>query len=62
MRAIFNTTQSDLTVYNGSIVIVLGELEDWQYDKEDLGEKMFYIDLNGTMLQAFEDELTIIGG
>lgn len=54
---VFETTQSDLTRYNGMKIIASAPLDESRYDKEDVGE-MFRIKLeDGTLLDAFEDEM-----
>lgn len=54
---IFETTQSDLTRYNGMKIIASAPLDESRYDKEDVGE-MFRIKLEGgTLLDAFSDEI-----
>lgn len=59
-KYIFNTTQSDLICYNGLSAVILSELDEKEYDKEDVGQ-MYNIELeNGEKLQAFDDELTEI--
>lgn len=57
MRKIFNTTQSDLTKYNGTEVEVGAELTDNERDPE-VG-RMFHITFfDGNKSDAFEDELS----
>ncbi|MBO4905373.1 MAG: hypothetical protein J5367_09155 [Lachnospiraceae bacterium] len=59
LKAIFNTTQSDLTKYNGTEVEVGAELTDAERDAE-VG-RMFHITFSdGTTSDAFEDELTTV--
>ena len=56
MKAIFNTTQSDLRKYNGTIVDVGDELTDKERDQE-VGT-MYHITFHdGNKSDAFEDEL-----
>ena len=58
-KAIFTTTQSDLTKYNGTGVEVGAELTDAERDPE-VG-RMFHVIFNdGTIGDAFEDELAPI--
>lgn len=57
MKRIFNTTQSDLTKYNGTEVEVGTELTDAERDPE-VG-RMFHITFfDGKKEDAFEDELS----
>lgn len=57
MQKIFNTTQSDLLKYNGTLVEVGAELTDKERDPE-VG-RMFHITFNdGVMSDAYEDELS----
>ena len=54
---IFKTTQTDLRKYNGMKIYGLVPLPEDEYDKEDVGE-MFRIRLeDGTLLNAFSDEI-----
>lgn len=56
-RAIFTTTQSDLTYLNGNEVTVLRELEEAECDIDDVGYMYEVKFLGGTIKQAFADEL-----
>ena len=57
MKKMFNTTQSDLIRYNGTLVDVGEELTDKERDLE-VG-RMFHITFyDGVKSDAFEDELT----
>ena len=59
MKAIFNTTQSDLLKYNETVVEVGAELTDSERDIE-VG-KMYHITFHdGVKNDAFEDELSFI--
>ena len=54
---VFQTTQSDLLHLNGKRVIASVPLNEKLYDRADVGD-MFKIRLDdGTMLDAFADEL-----
>lgn len=56
MKKVFNTTQSDLIKYNGTLVDVGEELTDKERDPE-VG-RMFHITFHdGVKSDAFEDEL-----
>lgn len=60
-KAIFTTTQSDLTKYNGTEVEVGAELTDAERDLE-VG-RMFHVTFNdGATGDAFEDELSFLNG
>lgn len=53
----FYTTQSDLSQYNGTVVEVLGPLPESEYDREDVGP-MYRVRLwDGSVIDAFDDEL-----
>lgn len=57
-KRIFNTVQSDLLKYNNLECVIIRELSESEYDKDDLGYLMFEIKFeNGDIIQAFEDEL-----
>ena len=57
MVKIFNTTQSDLLKYNGTMVVVLGALEESKYDKEDVGQMYRIRFYDSVESDAFADEL-----
>ena len=54
---IFETTQSDLAHYNGMKIIASAPLDESRYDKEDVGEMLRIKLEDGTLLDAFEDEM-----
>lgn len=56
-RAIFTTTQSNLTYLNGNEVTVLRELEEAECDIDDVGYMYEVKFFDGTIKQAFADEL-----
>lgn len=57
MEMKFRTTDSSLVQYNNTVVEVLGELDESEYDKADVGP-MFNIRFqDGKEAEAFEDEL-----
>lgn len=58
-KAIFNTTQSDLCNYNGTMVDVLSELTDKERDPE-VGRMWHIVFKDGKRQDAFEDELEFI--
>ena len=53
----FETTQSDLTKYNGTIVKILHPLNPSDYDEEYVGKMYRIVFEDGIMGDAFEDEL-----
>ena len=54
----FNTTQSDLTKYNGTEVTILRPLTDKECDIEDVGNMYYVIYKDGSFGDVFEDELS----
>ena len=57
MDKVFQTVQSDLIKFNGLGCVIISELDESEYDKEEVGN-MFNIKLeNGVEIQAFEDEI-----
>ena len=57
MKKIFNTTQSDLVKYNGTLVEVGTELGDDERDPE-VGRMWHITFYDGVKKAAFEDELS----
>ena len=57
MKKSFMTTQSDLLKYNGTTVEVLCELDESEYDKEEVGQMYRIRLIDGNEINAFEDEL-----
>lgn len=57
MKKSFMTTQSDLLKYNGTTVAVLCELDESEYDKEEVGQMYRIRLIDGNEINAFEDEL-----
>ena len=57
MKKSFMTTQSDLLKYNGTTVTVLCELDESEYDKEEVGQMYKIRLIDGNEINAFEDEL-----
>ena len=57
MKKSFMTTQSDLLKYNGTTVAVLYELDESEYDKEEVGQMYRIRLIDGNEINAFEDEL-----
>lgn len=57
MKKIFNTTQSDLRKYNGTVVELGEELTDDERDPE-VGRMWHITFRDGCTVDAYEDELT----
>lgn len=57
VRKTFYTTQSDLLKYNGTVVEVLREMAESEYDKADVGPMYVIRFFDGFVAGAFEDEL-----
>jgi len=54
----FKTMQSDLKKYNNLNCEIIRELNEEEYDKKEIGIKMYKIKLsNNIIIDAFEDEL-----